>query len=249
VAIPPTFDVRLRSARPLSPSVRELSFERVDGARFAYEAGQWVNLALPLPEGEQRRAYSIASPPDESPRFDLAVTRVTSGPGSTYLHGVEPGVVLRATGPQGFFTRALEGAPPALFVGTGTGVAPLRSMLRSALLRGRTAPLSLLFGVRNQEEILYRDELEAMAREHSYVKVHVTLSRPDEGWKGRRGHVQLHVRELYESLLAEGLGAPHVFVCGLERMVGSVRELLRKDMGLPRACVHSERYDGAVPSP
>jgi CDP-4-dehydro-6-deoxyglucose reductase, E3 len=246
-AVAPPFEVRLRSARPLSPSVRELSFERVDGAPFAYEAGQWVSLALPLPEGELRRAYSIASPPDESPRFDLAVTHVTTGPGSTYLHGIEPGTVLRAYGPQGFFTRPLEGAPPALFVGTGTGVAPLRSMLRNALARGHEAPLSLLFGVRNREEILYRDELEAIGHEHPRVKIHVTLSRPDESWEGRRGYVQLHVRELYEELVATGLGAPQVFVCGLERMVGSVRELLRKGMGLPRACVHTERYDTKAP--
>jgi CDP-4-dehydro-6-deoxyglucose reductase len=243
MATPPTFDVRLRSARPLSPSVRELSFERVDEAPFAFEAGQWVSLALPAPDGELRRAYSIASPPGDSSRFDLAVTRVAGGQGSTYLHAIEPGVVLRATGPQGFFTRPLEGASPALFVGTGTGVAPLLSMVRSALRGDQEVPLRLLFGVRNREETLYREELETLSRLHPHIEVHVTHSRPAEGWEGRRGHVQLHVRELYLELLGLELGAPHVFVCGLERMVGSVRELLRKDMGLPRAYVHTERYD------
>ena len=120
---PPALDVRLVRAGPLSPSVRELVFERVDGAPFVFDAGQWMNFVLPLDGGVARRAYSIASAPDGSPRFEIAVTHVVAGPGSTYLHGLAPGAVLRAEGPQGFFPRPLDGAPPALFVGTGTGVA------------------------------------------------------------------------------------------------------------------------------
>jgi ferredoxin-NADP reductase len=226
----------------LSPTVRELSFERLDGAPFAFEAGQWVTLVLPLAEGEIRRAYSIASSPDGTAHFDLAVTYVDAGPGSTYLHRLEPGAMLKAIGPQGFFTRDADDAP-ALFVGTGTGVAPLRSMLHAAIDRGSSAPLCLLFGVRNRQEILYRQELEALARSHPHVRLEVTLSRPDADWQARRGYVQLHVRELYASLAARSQKAPHAYVCGLERMVGAVRELLRKDMALPRQLVHSERYD------
>lgn len=248
--VPPSFEARLIGARPLSPSVRGLSFERVDGAAVPFAAGQWVNLVLPLPDGELRRAYSIASPPDSSPRFDLAVTHVKTGPGSSYLHGLEPGARLWAEGPQGFFTRPLAGAAPSLFVGTGTGVTPLRSMIHDALAHGGPTPLSLLFGVRTENDILYGEELLAIPREHPHVRVEVTLSQPGDAWTGKRGYVQLHVRELYEELAARATGAgrplagaPHVFVCGLERMVGSVREVLRKGMGLPRTSVHSERYD------
>src|SRR4051812_44430395 len=102
---PPTFDVRLARARMLAPNVRELGFERVDGAPFVFQAGQWVSLVLPLEEGEARRAYSIASAPDGSPGFEVAVTKVEGGPGSTYLHELPEGATLRAIGPQGFFTR------------------------------------------------------------------------------------------------------------------------------------------------
>lgn len=241
--IPPPFEARLLDARPLSPNVRELSFERLDGAPMAFEAGQWVSLVLPLAEGELRRAYSIASSPNGTPRFDLAVTHVPSGPGSTYLHGLEPGARLHVIGPQGFFTRPLSHPEPALFVGTGTGVAPLRSMLHAALENGSHSPMCLLFGVRTREDILYREGFETLAGRHPHLRLEVTLSRPDGAWQGRRGHVQLHVRELYESLASRGEGAPHVYVCGLERMVAVVRELLRKQMGLPRELVHSERYD------
>jgi ferredoxin-NADP reductase len=216
----------------------------VDGVPFTFDAGQWITLVLPCAGGELRRAYSIASSPNGTSGFDLAVTYVDGGPGSTYLHGLEPGATVKAIGPQGFFTRTVQDATaPALFVGTGTGVAPLRSMLRAAIDRGSSAPICLLFGVRNRQEILYREELEDLARTHPHFRLEVTLSRPEEEWQARRGYVQLHVRELYDSLASGSESDPQVYVCGLERMVGAVRDVLRKQMELPRQRVHSERYD------
>lgn len=241
--IPETFDTQVESTFDLAPSVRGLVLARADGEPLAFEPGQWVNLVLPLPTGEIRRAYSIASPPYGTSRFELAVTRVTNGPGSGYLCDLSPGSTLRAIGPQGFFTRAPNDPAPALFVATGTGVTPLRSMMRAAATAGSNVPLWLLFGVRREEDLLYREELEALALEHPNVAVHFTLSQPSDGWTGRRGYVQLHVAELLGQLAAMGHGEPHVYVCGLEKMVKSVRDLTRKELGLPRQRVHSERYD------
>jgi CDP-4-dehydro-6-deoxyglucose reductase len=258
--IPPTFDARLVRTRSLSSSVRELVFERADGAPFGFEAGQWVSLVLPVPgsvgntpkppgqEGDElRRAYSIASPPDGSPRFELAVTHVLTGPGSTYLHTLAPGSTLKAIGPQGFFTRPLDDARPSLLVATGTGVVPFRSMIKASTAAGAKGPLWLLFGVRTEADVLWRDELEALAAAHPHLRLFVTLSRPhpDEGWAGRQGYVQAHVEELWGELarLASPEAPAQAYVCGLEKMVGAVRELLRKKMGLARQQVHSERYD------
>lgn len=240
---PPTFDVRLARARMISPNVRELGFERVDGAPFAFQAGQWASLVLPLAEGEARRAYSIASPPDGTGRFELAITKVDGGPGSTFLHALEPGATLRVIGPQGFFTRAPTAGHPSLFVGTGTGVTPLRSMIKDALAHGDKAPLTLLFGVRRPEDRLYVEELEELTAAHPQFRAIYTLSRPTPEWSGLTGYVQTHVTPLWRELEAHGSAPPHVYICGLERMVGAVRDLLRKEMGVERKQVHSERYD------
>jgi ferredoxin-NADP reductase len=226
----------------LSPSVRELVFERVDGAPFVFDAGQWVSLVLPHDESDLRRAYSIASPPDGTSRFALAVTRVESGPGSAFLHTAEPGTLLKAIGPQGFFTRPREKSP-SLLVATGTGVTPFRSMILSAIAAKDETPLWLLLGVRHEADLLYRDELEALAAAHPHVRVELTLSQPSPTWTGRHGYVQKHVRELWDELGADSKSATHAYICGLQRMVGSVRELLRKDMSIPRERVHTERYD------
>lgn len=243
--LPPTFHVRLVERDLLTSNVCRLLFEKLDGTHFDFEAGQWVNLIIPSEgEGSIRRAYSIASPPLGSPRFELAVTRVETGPGSTFLHTTPLGTELEVVGPQGFFTRPLAKATPSLFVGTGTGLTPLRSMLHHALRQGAESPIWLLFGVREEGDILFRTELEEAARAHSdRIRVEFTLSRAHEAWSGRRGWVQTHVRELWEGLQTASGVDPHVYICGLRDMVDGVRELLKTELKLPRQLVHSERYD------
>ncbi len=245
-ALAPTFEARLIRAQALAPSVRELTFERVDGRPMTFLPGQWVSTLLGSGEGpgEMKRSYSIASAPDGTPRFEIAVTRVQGGPGSTLLHALEPGAILGFTGPQGFFTRAAAALElPSLMIATGTGVTPMRSMLRAAVAAGQSAPIWLVLGVRHEDDLLYDEEFRALARDHSFFRFEPTLSQPRGGWTGRRGYVQTHTRALWDELAARGHGAPHAYVCGLERMVGSVRDLLRKGMALPRQQVHSERYD------
>ena len=236
--VPPWFSARLVSARALAPAVRELTFEREDGA-LAFLPGQWVNVELPTAAGPLVRAYSIASAPDGTSRFELAVTRVENGPASTALHALAPGARVRTQAPQGFFTRDERACLPSLFVATGTGVTPLRSMIHAALAGGAREPLWLLLGVRHEEDRLYDDELRALAEAHRNLRVEITLSQPRGAWTGRRGYVQAHVPELFRALG----GDAHVYVCGLERMVKAVRHVARKDLGAPRERVHSERYD------
>jgi CDP-4-dehydro-6-deoxyglucose reductase len=244
--VPPTFEARLVAARALSPSVRELAFERLDGQPMTFAAGQWVNILLPgFPDdnGQIKRSYSIASPPHDSSRFEIAVTRVQGGSASIWLHEIPLGTVLTFIGPQGFFTRSPVESPPALMIATGTGLTPMRSMVGAAIAAGSRAPMWILLGVRRQEDVLYGDELEGLARQHPFIRFEPTLSQPRGAWSGRRGYVQAHVRDLWDELVAVSDAKPHAYVCGLQRMVGSVRDLLRKDMGLAREQVHSERYD------
>jgi ferredoxin-NADP reductase len=238
---PPTFDVRLERAKMISPNVRELTFVRADGFAMTHQPGQWVSLVLPLPGGEVRRSYSIASPPREDGTLEIAVTHVAGGPGSGYLHDLTEGAVVRAIGPQGLFTRP-DGIGPSLFVATGTGVTPLRSMIHAALANGDASKMILVFGVRHEQDRLYYDELAALASKHSAFRVEYTLSKPHDDWRGRRGYVQTHVKELWDELAQSG-AAPHAYICGLKRMIDSVRELLRTEMQIPRQQVHSERYD------
>jgi ferredoxin-NADP reductase len=218
-------------------------FERADGDPFDFDPGQWVNLVLPLPAGEIKRAYSIASPPvPGSRRFEIAVTRVQGGAGSEHLHALPEGATLRAIGPHGLFTRRPDEGLPSIFIGTGTGVTPLRSMILAALRAGAVEPLWLVFGARHEEDVLYEEELAALATAHPNFGYHVTLSRPRSSWGGRSGYVQAHLSELCAALRERG-PLPHAYVCGLDRMVSSVKDHLRNELGFERKHVHTERYD------
>jgi ferredoxin-NADP reductase len=230
----------LLEAQTLSPTVKAFVFRCADRQPLPYVAGQWLNFDVPTPQGVLRRAYSIASAPDpEHPeRFEIAVTRVAEGgTASRALHELAPGAQLAIDGPHGFFTREQERPLPALFVGTGTGVCPLRAMIADELRAPDGPPLSLLFGCRSEADILWRAEFETWAAQQPRFTLHVTLSRPGESWHGLRGYVQHHLA----SLIAPPL--PHVYVCGLTRMISEVRRTLKQELGYDRRMIHSERYD------
>jgi ferredoxin-NADP reductase len=213
-----------------------------DGEPFAYVAGQWVELEVPVDSAVIKRPYSIASAPadEASDQLEIAVTRVGGGPASTALHALTVGSTLEFVGPSGLFTRDhADASLPSCFVCTGTGVAPLRAMLRDELRRAPDGPpLVLLFGCRTEEDLIFRGEFEELARRHRRFHYEPTLSRPGDDWTGKRGHVQSHLPELLE-----GLTGAHVYVCGLTKMVTEVRALLRDQLGFDRRQVHSERYD------
>jgi ferredoxin-NADP reductase len=238
-----TREVELIAAQVLSATVRALTFRCRDGQPLGHVAGQWLNFDVPTAGGTVRRAYSIASAPpcsgDVQDQFEIAVTRVDDGEGaSPALHALTLGSRLQVDGPHGFFTREDQRARPALFVGTGTGVCPLRAMLQDELRDAEGPALTLLFGCRSERDILFGDELRAWQERHARFALHVTLSRPPETWAGLRGYVQTHLAGL--------VGAsdrPHVYVCGLTKMVAEVRRVLKEEHGYDRRMIHSERYD------
>lgn len=239
----PTRAVLLR-ARALSPSVRELTLDVGEG--FPFVPGQWINVYdRPLVGGGEplKRSYSIASPRRADGTLDLAVTLVPGGPMSERLHALAPGEALSISHAQGFFTL---GAPrrSVLLVATGTGVAPFRAMLGDLETRSEAIEdgvrFELLFGARTEAELLYRDEWGGLAQAWPGFSYAPSLSRGEHGWAGRRGYVQAHLAERVEAL--GGAAGVDVYVCGLQKMVGDVRKLLR-ELGVPRERVHHERYD------
>jgi len=243
-APPETFQATLVAARAVTPRVRELVFEREGGAPFTFRAGQWVSLVLPVMDAKGRpvrRSYSLASVPGgNGGRFELVVTKVDGGVGSTWLHEASVGATLEVKGPQGMFLRPVD-VGPSLFVATGTGVAPFRGMVHDALASGRTDPLWVLFGVRSLADALYREEFEALARLHPHLRFLVSLSRPGPEWSGRSGYVQTQVLELWKELAA--FGPPHAYVCGVKKMLLEVRDVLKTQGGAERGQLHLESYD------
>ncbi len=236
----PTFRAILTQRRSVTPNVGAFCFRRIDAAPMQFQAGQWVQVLIPTHEGSVKRAYSIASAPGTGPDFELAVTHVTGGTGSSSLHSIDVGAELEFTEPAGFFVR--KGDHPSLFVATGTGLTPLYSMMLDAIHQGHQSPMVLLIGVRREEDRLYAQELQALAAAHSHVQVFYTLSQ-SRSEEGLRGYVQAHVPRLHAELSARANDKAHVYICGLEKMVTAVRAVCKENLGLTREHIHSERYD------
>lgn len=216
-------------ARPLSPVVRELTFD--PGPGHHHVPGHWVTLFL----DDMKRQYSVASAPRADGTFDLAVTRVEGGPMSTFLHAAELGTRVRMLPAQGLFV--LEPMiRPILMVATGTGIAPFRAMIEAVSEKApQHPPITLLFGCRTEDDILYREQLSSVPN----ITFLPTLSRAAESWTGRRGWVQAHLPEIIGRIGTD----IDVYICGLTRMVKEVRRICREELGVERKRVHIERYD------
>jgi len=249
-----TFTARLIRSTSLSDFTKHLEFEMAGVPRFGFVAGQWLSFKTNKPDGEEiTRAYSIASPPGDANRFALCLNRVQDGYMSNFLCDMKAGDEIACSGPFGDFTlRTTSGN--LLFIATGTGIAPLRSMLHSLLdprrekLSGAFPPLNfaeqtasrqfwLIFGNRTEKDIYYHDEFVQLAAEHANFHYVPVLSRGSGSWPGVRGYVQDHVAEI-----ARGRVHIHAYICGLEKMVKANRELL-KSLGWDRKSILYEKYD------
>lgn len=227
-------------AETLSPTVKGLVLACTDGQPLQYLPGQWINLHVDCNGVPDKRSYSIASAPslDHPERFEIAVTLVEQGQVSPSLHALSAGAQLEVDGPYGYFTRQGLEQQPALLVGTGTGIAPLRAMIQSELQRDTGPALTLLFGCRSEADVLYHEEFRRLAQQHARFTFEPTLSRAEDTWSGRRGYVQTQLPELVVRA-----GHPHVYVCGLSEMVNDVRAELKQTLGYDRKRIHTERYD------
>jgi ferredoxin-NADP reductase len=234
---------------------------------IAFLPGQFISAVAHDPAGkEQTRAYSIASAPDGN-RFDLCLNRVEGGFFSNLLADLPDlpvGGALKVYGPNGFFTLR-EPITDSILIATGTGVAPMRGFLQWLFPEGgpdrsNGKQIWLVYGTRHETELYYRDEFEAYAARHDNFHYLPTLSRAPDNWLGLRGYVQDHVAHIIEQR-AERLGQPlpvpsvdpgippaelrfdiNAYVCGLSKMINSVRDRL-KAFGWHRKQIIFERYD------
>jgi ferredoxin-NADP reductase len=235
-----SFTARLTRSVALSELTKHLEFEMKNVPRFGFVAGQWLSFKTNKPDGEEIvRAYSIASPPDIDNKFALCLNRVQDGFMSNFLCDMKEGDDIACQGPFGDFILR----PPmrdSIFIATGTGIAPFRSMLRWLLsdeTRHQGKQLDLIFGNRTEKDIYYHDEFLGLAAEHPNFHYQPTLSRGGPSWQGRRGYVQEHV-----PAIVQGRSDMHAYICGLDKMVKANRDLL-KSLGWDRKSILYEKYD------
>jgi ferredoxin-NADP reductase len=225
--------------KELAPEVHHFEFEVPEVDHLPFTPGQFVSVVENRGGKEITRAYSIASPRSDN-RFALCLNRVQDGLISPWLFSLKPGDQIELKEPLGYFTLRHPGRK-AVFVGTGTGVAPFRSMLLEHLPKLQPH-ITLLFGVRYQHGLLYQDEFVKLAETYPTFRYLPTLTRPDANWDGRTGRVQTHLDEAINLRTPEEMVNVDVYICGLKEMVDDVRKEL-KARGFDRKQIIYEKYD------
>jgi ferredoxin-NADP reductase len=221
--------------RDIAPEVRHFVLEVPEVSELHFKPGQFVSFKETLGGKKITRPYSIVSLPDGN-RFELCLNLVHGGIFTPHLFAMQVGDSLEMSAPLGFFT-VRDPAKEAVFIATGTGIAPFRAMAPDYLSSPHSAQLTLLFGVRHEHTIYYRDDFDALASQYPNFRFWPTLSRPESSWTGRTGHVQAHV--------LEAIGDRRdldVYICGLKAMVDDVRAIL-KELGFDRKQIIFEKYD------
>lgn len=232
---------RVVAVRPQPSDVTTLVLEPVGHPGFRrFKPGQFAWLTLgSSPFLLREHPFSIESAPEDLPRMSFGIKALGDFTGT--IRDVAPGETAYLDGPYGVFTvDDHQDAAGFVFVVGGIGVTPAMSMLRSLAHRGERRPLWLFYGNGSASEIIYRDELDALARRLDLTVVHV-LSDPPDGWTGETGYV---TREILERRLPQAREGLVCFLCGPTPMTDSARAAL-EDLGVPADRIRTEVFEFA----
>ena len=227
-----------RLTRP-TPDVAVVQLRYPAGNRMKFQAGQYLQVIL---ADGSRRSFSMANPPQDSDGVQLHIRHVPGGAFSEgVLAGLKTGDRLKLELPFGdFFLREEAGDAPVILLATGTGFAPVKSMVEDAAKRGLKRPMRLYWGARRQAD-LYMPELpQKWAARHPWFTFTPVLSEPEDGWTGRRGLVHQAVLEDFGDLAASA-----VYACGNPMMIAEARRAFTAEAGLPATAFHCDAF---VPS-
>ncbi|MCS6929315.1 MAG: ferredoxin--NADP reductase [Saprospiraceae bacterium] len=264
------YPLKVLRIQPETPDTRTIEFHIPDKLSdlFTYQAGQYITVRHSLDGQEVRRAYSMSSSPLEK-RLAITVKKLAGGRMSTFLHDtLKEGDTLEVAPPDGRFTVKFDPDKRRTFYlfGAGSGITPLMSILKTVLEAEPMSTIFLLYGSRNEENIIFRDELERLSQQYAgQLHVEHILSRPKKvesgnfiglfkryttNWNGRTGRITGSVVEAFLEENPPHTPAAHCeyFICGPGNMAEVVKTALLK-RGVKSKQIHTELFINATSTP
>jgi len=210
-----------------------ISFQQPEDPVWNYQPGQFLTLEITIEGETHRRAFSLSSSPPTDTELRVTIKRIPLGKVSGYLwSSLRPGDQVMALPPMGNFILPIdpEHRRHYILIGAGSGITPLMSMLKAALALEPESKVTLWYGNRKENDIIFKDELIHLKDQYQerLTVIHV-LSQPGIGWKGLKGRLdEEQVYELILDLFMIDEYKKRYFICGPEGMMESVRRAMDK---------------------
>lgn len=232
-ARPQKYTALVTAKKQVSSKVYVIDFALPESTPFTFLAGQTILWHL---APDVNRSLSIASDPAEPAKLMIANDITPMGPASIRTVEIAVGDEIPFMGPLGIFYLDHESAKKKIFVATGTGVAPFRSMLLRYLKQGGTDDVTLYWGLRYEEDIFWDEEFQDLAQAYPNFRYVLTLSRPTDTWHGKKGRVTDYI-----FVDESNLKGADVYLCGNKPMIAEMEEKLEA-AGVPKEQVKKELF-------
>jgi propane monooxygenase reductase subunit len=238
IITPQDYSAKVMAVDQLTASLWQIRLELANPIRFY--AGQYIEIEAPEQNGNWR-CYSIASSSANPDQLEIVVKRITGGSFSDQIDSFTPGFELAVRGPYGMsYLRA--GIRPVLLVATGSGIAPLMSILRSCASENVDRSFEFYYGARRQDDLLFQDEFRQLEARMPRFSFKPTLSAPgtSDEWSGAVGQVtKLLQREIPDASIYDA------YICGQPEMCESVAALLLAK-GIPENRIFRDDFFAAA---
>ncbi len=233
---PRFYDAKISKIISLSETVKHFVLDYAPECDTKFIAGQFMMVHLEKDGKPHKKPYSIASSPSLNKQIELSIKKVEGGYVSSWFFTLKEGDTIHTSLPYGFFTVREPWQDNIVFVGTGTGVAPLRGMIHALYEKGCTKDIWLIFGNRYETDVLYHDEWRELEKKHKNFHFIPTVSRP-KTWTGETAYVQEIVKKTFAGR-STGLD---FYGCGLVPMCQQLKSTLL-EMNIPKEQIHFEQF-------
>lgn len=249
---PAQITATLVKRKDLAPDIFELTFSMQEPTEISFRPGQFISVKVPSQKTDSEtvfRVYSLASSPRQKSLFQLCVKLFRGqtddgtefiGQGSGYLHSLKEGDTVEFFGPSGIMPFEADNLDDLILAGTGTGIAPLKSIAEYLTDQKSLRKIRLYFGVRYTNDFFYEQEFTKLGKKNPNFQFINACSRPEKGFAGVCGRLPNVIAGEYKDGIPENTTA---YVCGGTASCNGIRDQLIK-LGMPEEKIHVEGFGG-----
>ncbi len=240
------FDLKVSKINRETKDAITIYFQNPESGLPDYKSGQFLTLVVPVGGSELRRSYSLCTTPFADKEMAVTVKRIKDGVVSNHLNdNLKEGDTMRVMEPMGVFTTNFDSNNyrHLILIGGGSGITPLISILRSALLKEPNSLVSLIYANRDQDSIIFKDYLDDLENDYGdRLTVKHILDNPGDDWEGHSGLLSADkLKSILNELSNRDDEFTEYFLCGPNGMIEIVRDTLEV-LNIDKKNIHRESF-------